>query len=263
MFKIPIWSWDCQRATLGGYNSELICQPGVIYWDDYRNTGINPLVSMSQVWVKDEGSSLKLREEFPFRAESVISHLVLPILKKWAMNIILKKKFRSPQPPAPTQSLNHPRRVILGKKLKSRTSICDLLISLFVSPDVWNVCSSALLTDTSVNKLQTARRRRNPTLEGWMRWGCALGRGRRGLWFAWTIVPHKFGCFFLAWTLLAIYFHSGWLWRGVNSLCSGETQRRFCAATAPYSSCNACKTNLIGRLCHFDVGPECEWPWDG
>lgn len=61
---------------------------------------------------------------------------------------------------------------------------------------MWNVCSSALLTDTSVNKLQTARRRRNPTLEGWTRWGCALGRGRRGLWFAWTIVPHKFGCFF-------------------------------------------------------------------
>lgn len=66
--------------------------------------------------------------------------------------------------------------------------------------------------------------------------------------------------FFFAWTLLAIYFHSGWLWRGVNSLCSGETQRPFCAATAPYSSCNACKTNLIGRLCHFDVGPEREWP---
>lgn len=66
--------------------------------------------------------------------------------------------------------------------------------------------------------------------------------------------------FFLAWALLAIYFHSGWLWRAVNSLCSEETQRRFCAMAAPYSSCNACKTNLIGRLCHFDVGPECEWP---
>lgn len=68
------------------------------------------------------------------------------------------------------------------------------------------------------------------------------------------------GAFFLAWALLAIYFHSGWLWRAVNSLCSEETQRCFCAAAAPYSSCNACKTNLIGRLCHFDVGPECEWP---
>lgn len=139
------------------------------------------------------------------------------------------------------------------------------ILSLSPWMNMWNVCSSALLTDTSVNKLQTARRR-NSGLEGWTRRGCAPRVGGRlwGLWFAWTIVLHKFGCFFffLAWTLLAIYFHSGWLWRGVNSLCSGETQRPFCAATAPYSSCNACKTNLIGRLCHFDVGPECEWPWD-
>lgn len=68
--------------------------------------------------------------------------------------------------------------------------------------------------------------------------------------------------FFSIWAraLLAIYFHSGWLWLAVNSLSSEETQRRFCAAAAPYSSCNACKTNLIGRLCHFDVGPGCEWP---
>lgn len=66
--------------------------------------------------------------------------------------------------------------------------------------------------------------------------------------------------FFWAWALLAIYFHSGWLWRAVNGLCLEETQRRFCAAAAPYSSGNACKTNLIGRLCHFDVGSECEWP---
>lgn len=63
-----------------------------------------------------------------------------------------------------------------------------------------------------------------------------------------------------AWALLAIYFHSGWLWLAVNSFGAEETQRRFCAAAAPYSSCNACKTNLIGRLCHFDVGPGCEWP---
>lgn len=115
-------------------------------------------------------------------------------------------------------------------------------------------------------KLQTAQQRSNRaqawTQEGWKRWGCVLGWRWRRVWFAWTIVLHKFGCFFLARALLAIYFHSGWLWRAVNSLCSEETQRRFCATAAPYSSCNACKTNLIGRLCHFDVGPECEWPWD-
>lgn len=134
-----------------------------------------------------------------------------------------------------------------------------------------NACSSALLTDTSVcewigPKLQTTQQRRNQAqawrVEGWKMWGCVLGWRWRGLWFAWAIVLHKFGCFFLAWALLAIYFHSGWLWRAVNSLCLEETQRGFCATAAPYSSCNACKTNLIGRLCHFDVGPECEWPRD-
>lgn len=86
---------------------------------------------------------------------------------------------------------------------------------------------------------------------GWRQWGCDLHG---------PLCCTSLGAFFLAWALLAIYFHSGWLWRAVNSLCLEETQRRFCATAAPYSSCNACKTNLIGRLCHFDVSPECEWP---
>lgn len=59
--------------------------------------------------------------------------------------------------------------------------------------------------------------------------------------------------FFSDESLLAIYFHPGWLFGALNGLHSRATQRSFCATAAPYSSCNAWKTNLIGRSCHFDV----------
>lgn len=104
------------------------------------------------------------------------------------MNIIF---FFNNQPPSPKVFTVPVKSVSVCDKKKKKN-----LISLFVSSDV---CSSALLTDTSVNKLQTARRRRNSGPEGWTRWGCAPGRGRWGLWFAWTIVLHKFGCFFFFW----------------------------------------------------------------
>lgn len=91
------------------------------------------------------------------------------------------------------------------------------ILSLSPWMNMWNVCSSALLTDTSVNKLQTARRR-NSGLEGWTRRGCAPRVGGRlwGLWFAWTIVLHKFGCFFF-------FFWPGPFWPFTSTLagCGG------------------------------------------
>lgn len=46
--------------------------------------------------------------------------------------------------------------------------------------------------------------------------------------------------FFSDESLLAIYFHPGWLFGAVNGLHSRPTQRSLCATAAPYSSCNAC-----------------------
>lgn len=47
-------------------------------------------------------------------------------------------------------------------------------------------------------KLQTSQQWRNPA-QARVVGRCVVGWRRRALWFAWTIVLHKFGCFFFFW----------------------------------------------------------------